>query len=100
MEALASVRERTREGVIEADCRSIMAEDFPAQPGSPRDVCLQAVRESDGLLLIIGTSYSAFTEEEYRAAREFDVPVFCLTENQEAEEGEQTRFRREVLDSI
>lgn len=57
--------------------RPIMAEDFGAQANSPQIACLQGLRESDVVVLVLGEDYGAVqptsglsaTHEEYREAR-------------------------------
>lgn len=80
---LRNEREAARAGVVAADCVPVLAEDFPAGPASPQEICLDEVRRSDGLVLILGPDYGnapspSLTEQEYLAAREADVPVFAI----------------------
>jgi len=41
----------------------IRAEDFSASPGTPRDVCLEKVRDSDATVLILGERYGEVQKE-------------------------------------
>jgi hypothetical protein len=55
----------------------VMAEDFGAMPSSPQVACLQGVRQSDIVVLVLGEGYGpvqpgsglSATHEEYREAR-------------------------------
>lgn len=78
------------------------AEDFGASPGSPQQVCLAGVRDSDVVVLILGAAYGdapngklSPTHEEYREAREHgDVLVFI--QDGVTREPRQDEFVREV----
>ena len=56
---------------------AVMAEDFGAQPNSPQIACLQGLRQSDIVVVVLGQHYGAkqpgsgisATHEEYRKAR-------------------------------
>jgi len=55
----------------------VPAEDFPAQPNSPQIACLQGLRQSGLVVLILNEYYGAkqasglsATHEEYREAKE------------------------------
>lgn len=104
MATLRGEREAARSGVVAADCVPVLAEDFPAGPASPQETCLDEVRRSDGLVLVLGSDYGnapspSMTEQEYLAAREADVPVFAIVTTAEPSGIEQERFRRQVLNS-
>ncbi len=66
----------------------IMAEQFGAQPLSPRQACLQGVKKSDLFLAILGSRYGDETdsgkspcEEEFDAARQAGMPIFILVKD-------------------
>ncbi|NII55821.1 DUF4062 domain-containing protein [Luteibacter sp. SG786] len=63
---------------------AVMAEDFGAQPASPQVACLQGLRSSDAVVLILGDRYGypqhsglSPTHEEFREARE-TRPIFAF----------------------
>ncbi len=66
----------------------VMAEDFGAQPFSPRLACLQGVKNSDLFLAILGSRYGEQTnsgrspcEEEFDEARQTGLPIFIFIMN-------------------
>jgi hypothetical protein len=79
-----------------------MAEDFRSQPRSSQVACLDGVRQSAAVVLIVGTGYGALqpsglsaTHEEYREARE-SRPVFAFIRQGVEREPDQRRFLEEV----
>jgi hypothetical protein len=80
-----------------------MAEDFGAQPNSPQVACLQGLRKSDLVVLILGERYgvvpagSTFsaTHQEYREARG-TKPVIAFVQQGVTPEAEQAAFIDEV----
>ena len=66
---------------------AIRAEDFSASSQSPRQECLSAVRRSDAMVLLLGSSYGhlqqsglSATHEEYREARDH-TPVLAFVQH-------------------
>jgi hypothetical protein len=80
----------------------LRAESFGARPDSPQRACLAGVRDSDVVILLLGSRYGetqlsglSATHEEYREARDCcDVLVF-IQEGVEPEPAQET-FIREV----
>jgi hypothetical protein len=80
-----------------------MAEEFGARPDSPQIACLQGVRESDLVVLILGARYGAVqpasglspTHEEFREARE-RKPVLVFVQEGAEREAKQQEFVTEV----
>lgn len=71
--------------------QAVMAEDFGAQPNSPQVACLNGLRQSDLVVLILSTRYGAkqasglsATHEEYREARGAK-PILTFIQQGEAE---------------
>lgn len=69
----------------------VRAEDFGASPSTPRVACLDAVRNSDAVVLILGSRYGdvqesglSATHEEYREARD-SHPVLVMVKDTEFE---------------
>lgn len=56
--------------------QAIYSEDFPGQAGTPREVCLAALRECDIYLGIFGESSSAPVDEEFKEAKACNL--ICL----------------------
>ena len=80
----------------------VMAEDFGAQPNSPQVACLQGIRESNVVLLILGEHYGAVqpsglsaTHEEYREARE-TKRVLAFVQESVTPDPQQAAFIEEV----
>lgn len=81
----------------------VMAEDFGAQPNSPQIACLQGLRGSDIVVLILGENYGfvpsdsslSATHQEYREARE-TKPVLAFVQQGISPEPEQAAFIAEV----
>ena len=83
---------------------AIRAEDFGASPAAPRIACLNAMRSSDAVVLILGSRYGdtqesglSATHEEYREARD-TRPVLVMVQKGVDFEPRQQEFRDEVQD--
>jgi len=79
-----------------------MAEQFGAQPLSPRHACLQGVKKSDIFLAILGNRYGDETgsgkspcEEEFDEARQAGLPIFIFIKDCERDE-KQEAFRERI----
>ena len=95
-------RTAAREAIETLGHDPVMAEDFGAQPTSPQLACLQGVRESDVVVLLLGKDYGAVqvsglsaTHEEYREAQG-RRPVLAFAQSGVNRAGEQDAFIREV----
>ena len=96
-------RAAVRRAVITMRHEPVMAEDFGAQPNSPQIACLQELRSSDMVILILGEDYGfvppgsnlSATHQEYRAAREMK-PVLAFVQQGISPGPEQTAFIAEV----
>lgn len=80
----------------------IRAEDFGASPASPQVACLAGVRDSDVVVLMLGSRYGhvqasglSATHEEYREARD-SRPVIVFIEEEVDPEPSQAAFIQEV----
>lgn len=80
----------------------IMAEDFGAQPTTPQLACLQGLRSSDMVILVLGPNYGAVqpsglsaTHEEYREARQ-TKPVLAFVQQDVTPDLQQAEFIAEV----
>ena len=80
----------------------VMAEDFGAQPTTPQLACLQGLRNSDMVILVLGPNYGAVqpsglsaTHEEYREARQ-TKPVLAFVQQSVAPDPQQSEFIAEV----
>ncbi len=81
----------------------VRAEDFGASAGSPQAACLGGVRESDVVILLIGSRYGvpqgsglSATHEEYREAVHANRPVLVFVEQGITREPAQEDFLTEV----
>lgn len=95
-------REAAVEGIETLGHRASWAEEFAAAPGTPQQACLEAVRHSGVVVLLIGADYGAHqpsglsaTHEEYREARE-RKPVLVFVESGVEREPAQEQFLHEV----
>ena len=98
---------RHREAVASAArsvrCEVLRAEDFGARTDTPQQACLAAVRSSDVVVLLLGSSYGATqpsgvsaTEEEWQEAVREQKPVLVFVEQVEGREPRQQQFVDEV----
>ena len=85
--------------------KAIMAEDFSAGVSSPRVACLDGVRQSDLVILLLGADYGAVqqvsglsaTHEEYREAKD-RRPVIAFVQDGVQRDPAQAAFVTEVQD--
>ena len=99
-------RRAAREAVELLRQRPIMAEDFGAQPVSPRRACLEAVRTSDVFVAIFGARYGSVipssgisvSEEEFLEARRLGKDMLCFVQVGVRPEAPQTVLLRRVQD--
>lgn len=96
-------RTAARRAVATLRHEPVMAEDFGAQPNSPQVACMQGLRSSDMMVLILGEHYGfvppnstlSATHQEYREARE-TKPVLAFVQEGISPGPEQTAFIAEV----
>jgi hypothetical protein len=100
--AMGAVRAAAREAVMQLGHEPVMAEDFGAQPTSPQIACLQGLRQSAAVVLILGQDYGtkqssglSATHEEYREAKD-SRPVFAFVQEGVTRDADQAAFVREV----
>jgi hypothetical protein len=96
------IRTAARAAVHALGHEPVMAEDFGALPHSPQVACLDGVRRSAAVILILGARYGAkqvsglsATHEEYREAREH-CPVLTFVQESMNPEPDQAALIREV----
>lgn len=89
-------------GVTALGHQPLRAEDFGASPASPQAACLEGVRSSDAVVLLLGSRYGSVqssglspTHEEYREARD-TRPVLAFIQRGTEPEPQQREFIREV----
>jgi hypothetical protein len=96
-------RQAAKAGVTTLRHEPVMAEDFGALPTSPQVACLQGLRQSDMVVLVLGDSYGAVqpgsglsaTHEEYREARQ-TKPVLAFVQQGVTPDQQQAAFIAEV----
>ncbi|MBJ7441262.1 MAG: DUF4062 domain-containing protein [Sphingopyxis sp.] len=96
-------RAAARRAVTTLRHEAVMAEDFGAQPSSPQVACLQGLRRSDMMVLILGEHYGfvppgstlSATHQEYREARE-TKPILAFVQEGITPSREQAAFIAEV----
>lgn len=96
------VRAAAREAVELLGHEPVMAEQFVASPNSPQVACLQGLRQSGLVILILGAHYGAkqpsglsATHEEYRAAKG-SHPVIAFVEEGVDRDPDEKAFVTEV----
>lgn len=95
-------RVAAREAILSLGHEPVMAEDFGARPQSPQIACLEGVRQSALVILILGAGYGAkqatgisATHEEYCDAKG-NRPVLAFVQENVERPGDQTAFIKEV----
>jgi hypothetical protein len=95
-------RAAAREAIIQLGHEPVMAEDIGAQPASPQIACLQGLRQSAAVILILGADYGAKqpsglspTHEEYREAKD-KRPVLAFVQDGVNRDPDQATFVNEV----
>lgn len=95
-------RAAAREAVQMLGHEPIMAEDFGARPQSPQVACLEGLRQSALVVLILGSGYGAkqatgisATHEEYRDAKG-SRPVIAFVQEGVERPSDQAAFIKEV----
>jgi hypothetical protein len=96
------LRAAARTGVISLGHEPVMAEDFSARPQAPQVACLEGLRQSDAVILILGERYGApqqsglsATHQEYREAQG-SRPVLAFVQDDISAEPDQAAFISEV----
>ena len=96
MDGYENFRDAASDGIRQAGCEPVRAEDFPAATASPRNSCLDGVRSADALVLLLGERYGfvgpsglAATEEEYDEARKSHTPILVFLQDGEREAKQQ-----------
>jgi hypothetical protein len=82
---MEQIRTAARNAITILGHEPVVAEDFGALPHTPQVACLDGLRRSAAVVLILGARYGAkqisglsATHEEYREAREGSVANFRL----------------------
>ena len=99
-----SFREAAADAVRSLDFQIVRAEDFGPSDSTPQQACLEAARDADVVVLLLGQAYGprqpsglSATHEEYREARGHR-PVLAFVQESVAVDHEQADFIREVRD--
>lgn len=97
----ADRREAAKSAVDLLGLRTIMAENFGARPHSSRQACLEGVRESDIVVVILGRRYGfvaqsgkSVTEEEFDCARENGKAILVFLEKVDREQEQEAFVQR------
>ncbi len=100
---LAVEREAIESALSALEIDGVRFETCPSSPNDPLTECLQRIEESDALVLLLGDQYGtelanglSFTHQEYRHARELDLPVFAFKLKAASPEKPQVAFITEV----
>lgn len=103
MDGYGPFRDAAAEGIRQAGCDPVRAEDFPAAGHSPRNACLDGMQSADALVLILGERYGfigpsgvAVSEEEYNEARRCHKRIMVFLEDVPNREPEQQAFVERV----
>ncbi|WP_416407634.1 DUF4062 domain-containing protein [Agrobacterium rosae] len=96
------IRAAAKEAIEQLGHQSVMAEQFIASPNSPQVACLQGLRQSGLVILILGEHYGATqpsglsaTHEEYREARD-RCPVIAFVQEGIDRDEQEKQFMTEV----
>lgn len=99
MDGYAQFRDAAADGIRQAGCEPVRAEDFPAAGHSPRNACLDGVRSAEALVLLLGQRHGfvapsgkAVTEEEYEEARRGHKRILVFLEDVPERERRQQEF--------
>lgn len=92
-------RDGVAEIIKELGYVAIRSEDFPAQPNTPQQACLQEVRESNVMVLLLGAKYGTIqpsglsaTQEEYKEAERIGKSVLVFIESNTEPDQRQKQF--------
>jgi hypothetical protein len=96
------IRAAAKEAIEQLGHEPVMAEQFVASPTSPQVACLQGLRQSGLVILILGAHYGAkqssglsATHEEYRAAKG-QMPVIAFVQEGVARDDDEQALVTEV----
>ncbi len=99
---MEAFRAATREAITELGYEPVMAEDFGAKVHSPQVACLDGIRQSGLVVLLLGAEYGArqtsglsATHEEYREAKG-NRPIIAFVQDGLTPEADQAEFIKEV----
>jgi Domain of unknown function (DUF4062) len=99
---MEAFRAAAGEAIKQLGHEPVMAEDFGARPITPQISCLQGVRQSAVVVLILGASYGAkqssgisATHEEYREAKGVR-PIIAFVQEAVSRDADQSAFVSEV----
>jgi hypothetical protein len=95
-------RTAAKEAVEALGYKAVMAEQFTAKPQTPQVACLDGLRQSRLILLLLGDNYGlkqksglSATHEEYRDAKDHR-PVMALVRSDVTPDPAQAEFIKEV----
>lgn len=99
---MEDMRAAARGACTALDLGTLTAEPLPASPSSPQGACLQLVRNSDAVVLLLGRRYGfvqpsgkSATEEEFDEAARLGKSLFVFITSAEMEP-EQERFQQRI----
>lgn len=102
IQGMESYRAEAKETIKLMNLVPVMSEDFPASPNSSKDACLQAVRECNLFVLILGKNYGEKTEDgisvthaEYLEAKNQNKPIFVFIE-----QGDKEQLQKEFIQEV
>jgi len=100
---LSLEREAVKQALAELEIDGSRFESWPSTPNQPIAECLERVKESDAVILILGGKYGTLTENglsvthlEYSHAIKFNKPVFLYLLDVPERESDQIKFVEEV----
>lgn len=101
MNGFGPQREAAKAAVTLLGMRPVMAEDFPAKSHSSQQACLEGVRQSNIMVLVLGMRYGfvaesgvSVTEEEFDEARKRGIPILTFLEKGDREPAQQDFINR------
>jgi tetratricopeptide (TPR) repeat protein len=106
MEELQAERDAVETGISTLRFEPVRAETIGAQPKSPRETCLEAVRDCDVYIAICGSRYGSIpagqevsvTEMEFLEARDCEKDILIYVQKGAKREHRQQEFVRRLED--
>ena len=99
---METFRTAAQDAILQLGYDPVMAEDFIAKPHSPQIACLDGIRQSGLVILLLGSEYGAkqatgisATHEEYREAKG-SRPIIAFVQEGVDHDSEQAAFVKEV----
>jgi tetratricopeptide (TPR) repeat protein len=104
---LHAERASVQESLCLFEIDGLRFEEWPSMPDDPMEVCLEGVRSSDAVVLLLGSSYGtpdktglSGTHQEFRHASKINRPIFAFLLKAETRDPRQVEFIAEVQRAV